>query len=74
MTKKEMIRKLDSMMMVVLDGAIRCADTKNEYCVRDELQNASGIMLSASALGLLSKEEFENINYCLTHTSMRWCR
>ncbi len=74
MTKKEMMKHLDSMMMTMLKCAIRSADANNEHCAKEELEMATGIMFSASALGLLSKKEFENINHCLSHTGIRWCK
>ncbi len=74
MTKKEMMEHLDGVMMINLESAIRCADRKLEYCANNELEAATGVLLSTSALGLLSDEEFKNINHCLSYTSMRFCR
>lgn len=66
MTKKEMLRRLDNAMEIQIENMIFCISEGLYYSFNDAYHSAAGIMLSASALGLLKENEFNNINTMLS--------
>lgn len=64
MTKEEIRERLDNAMLICLNQAIE-KDEANPEIARWLMGDASGIMRSASALGLLNTYEFMNICSCL---------
>ena len=67
MTKKEMQKNVDRIMMVCLEGAIKCADQGMKYCFEMGQNHCSGILLTASSLQLVNDIEFNNINNIISH-------
>lgn len=71
MTKKEMQRKLDRTMLGMMNDAVSCADCGYTHMVEHSLSKAYGVLFAADALGLISAEDFKNINHTLAHTELR---
>lgn len=72
MTKEEMIRRLDCVMLTNLNHAIWCHDKDYMMQAREDINVCYGVMFSASILGVIDSEEFDNINHTLSHTSIKW--
>lgn len=72
MTKEEMIKKLDIVMKQPLNHAIWAHDGGLKRTARNEIETCYGVLFSASILGLINEEEFENINHTLAHTNLPW--
>lgn len=72
MPKKEMKKQLDIVMLNQMTRAVWCADQGYKDQAVKCLDQASGVMLSASILELLTDEEFSNINHTLSHTHLKW--
>lgn len=72
MKKSDMINRLDIVFLHYMNSAIESADLG--YCremIESDLYKASGVLQSASILGLLTKKEFDNINHTIHFTSLR---
>lgn len=70
MTKKQIKEQLDILMLERLNDAIHCADLGNKYCANRYMTMASDVMLTASAFGVISVEEFRNINHTLSFSDI----
>ena len=72
MTKKKMKEQLDIAMLHQMNTAVWCSDQGYKEQVARCLDQASGVLLSASILELITKEEFSNINHTLSHSHLKW--
>ena len=72
MTKKEMRKNIDIVMLNTLNDAIDSCEKGYTFCAGQSIAKARGIMHTASILGLLTDEEFNNINYTLAYTNMQF--
>ena len=68
MTKKEMMKDIDRMMMVALEAAFEEKEFRFSFDV--DKGTCLGILLTASALGLVNNDEFININRIISFMSM----
>lgn len=72
MKKSDMMNRLDIVFLYYMNSAIESADLG--YChemIESDLCTAGGVLQSASILGLLTKNEFDNINHTIHFTSLR---
>jgi hypothetical protein len=72
MTKKEMRKSIDIVMLNTLNDALNSCEKGFTFCAGQSIAKARGIMHTASILELLTDEEFENINHTLAYTSMQF--
>lgn len=72
MTKKEMRKNIDIIMLNELNDAIDSCEKGYAFCAGQSIAKARGIMHTASILGLLTDEEFSNINHTLAYTNMQF--
>ena len=67
-----MKRRLDREMLFWMNNAIDCANRGYKSQAVNAFNTAYGIVFSADVLGLISEEEWQNINHTLACTSLKW--
>lgn len=72
MTKKEMKRKLDIVMLGCMNAAIYCSEKGYDSQRKEAIHEAVGVLQSASILKLIDDNEFSNICHILCNTTLRW--